>query len=63
MSWSSSSKMPFPIVHEVKPELHNEVLQGELVHNNFWEFFGLQLESAHMVTWVMPDRGPPRRSA
>ncbi|KAI0932534.1 catalase A [Taiwanofungus camphoratus] len=51
----------FPdFVHSVKPEPHNEVPQGQSAHNNFWDFVGLQPESAHMVMWVMSDRGIPR---
>ncbi|CAA7265326.1 unnamed protein product [Cyclocybe aegerita] len=53
--------MKFPdIVHAVKPEPQNEVPQGQSAHNNFWDFVGLQPESAHMVMWVMSDRGVPR---
>ncbi|KAM6500925.1 Catalase-like domain containing protein [Amanita muscaria] len=53
--------MKFPdIIHAVKPEPHNEVPQGQSAHNNFWDFVGLQTESAHMVMWVMSDRGIPR---
>jgi catalase len=51
----------FPdIIHAVKPEPHNEVPQGQSAHNNFWDFAGLQPETAHMVMWVMSDRGIPR---
>ncbi|KIK61290.1 hypothetical protein GYMLUDRAFT_166447 [Collybiopsis luxurians FD-317 M1] len=51
----------FPdIIHAVKPEPHNEVPQGQSAHNNFWDFVGLQPESAHMVCWAMSDRGIPR---
>ncbi|KAF9229595.1 catalase-domain-containing protein [Gyrodon lividus] len=51
----------FPdFVHAVKPEPHNEVPTGQSAHNNFWDFVGLQSESAHMVMWVMSDRGIPR---
>ncbi|KAF8845348.1 catalase-domain-containing protein [Paxillus ammoniavirescens] len=51
----------FPdFVHAVKPEPHNEVPTGQSAHNNFWDFVGLQPESAHMVMWVMSDRGIPR---
>ncbi|KAI0768580.1 catalase [Trametes elegans] len=51
----------FPdMVHAVKPEPHNEVPQAQSAHNNFWDFVGLQPESAHMVMWVMSDRGIPR---
>jgi len=44
----------------VKPEPHNEVPTGQSAHNNFWDFTGLQPESAHMVMWAMSDRGIPR---
>ncbi|XP_006458553.1 catalase [Agaricus bisporus var. bisporus H97] len=51
----------FPdFVHALKPEPHNEVPQGQTAHNNFWDFVGLMPESAHMVCWVMSDRGIPR---
>ncbi|KAL0960124.1 hypothetical protein HGRIS_011765 [Hohenbuehelia grisea] len=51
----------FPdLVHAVKPEPHNEVPTGQSAHNNFWDFAGLQPESAHMVMWAMSDRGIPR---
>ncbi|KAI0670191.1 catalase [Trametes maxima] len=51
----------FPdIIHAVKPEPHNEVPQGQSAHNNFWDFVGLQPESAHMVMWAMSDRAIPR---
>ncbi|KAF7333781.1 Catalase [Mycena venus] len=53
--------MKFPdFVHAVKPEPHNEVPTGQTAHNNFWDFVGLQPESAHMVCWAMSDRGIPR---
>ncbi|KAF5392730.1 hypothetical protein D9757_000999 [Collybiopsis confluens] len=48
------------IIHAVKPEPHNEVPQGQSAHNNFWDFVGLQPESAHMVCWAMSDRAIPR---
>ncbi|KAF9036558.1 catalase [Panaeolus papilionaceus] len=51
----------FPdIIHAVKPEPQNEIPQGQSAHNNFWDFVSLQPESAHMVMWVMSDRGIPR---
>ncbi|GLB34627.1 putative occurs in almost all aerobically respiring organisms and serves to protect cells from the toxic effects of hydrogen peroxide [Lyophyllum shimeji] len=51
----------FPdVAHAVKPEPHNEVPQGQSAHNNFWDFSGLQPESAHMIMWIMSDRGIPR---
>ncbi|KAK2460640.1 hypothetical protein APHAL10511_007110 [Amanita phalloides] len=51
----------FPdVIHAVKPEPHNDIPQGQSAHNNFWDFAGLQTESAHMVMWVMSDRAIPR---
>ncbi|RXW24166.1 hypothetical protein EST38_g1678 [Candolleomyces aberdarensis] len=51
----------FPdFVHAVKPEPQNEVPQAQTAHNNFWDFVGLQPESAHMVMWAMSDRAIPR---
>jgi catalase len=51
----------FPdVVHAVKPEPHNEMPQGASAHDNFWDFVSLQPETAHMVMWVMSDRGIPR---
>jgi len=51
----------FPdLIHSVKPEPANEVPTGQSAHNNFWDFVGLQPESAHMVMWAMSDRGIPR---
>jgi catalase len=34
-------KLP-DFVHAMKAELHNEVLTGQSVHDNFWDFVGLQ---------------------
>ncbi len=51
----------FPdFVHAVKPEPHNEIPQGQSAHDSFWDFVSLTPESAHMVLWVMSDRGIPR---
>lgn len=51
----------FPdFVHSVKPEPHNEIPQGSSAHDTFWDFCGLQPESAHMVMWLMSDRAIPR---
>ncbi|KAF8881957.1 catalase [Gymnopilus junonius] len=59
--YTEEDAIKFPdIIHAVKPEPHNEVPQGQSAHNNFWDFVGLQPESAHMVMWVMSDRGIPR---
>lgn len=54
----------FPdFVHSVKPEPHNEMPQGGSAHDTFWDFCGLQPETAHMVMWAMSDRGLPRSFA
>ncbi|WP_028241079.1 catalase HPII [Stutzerimonas azotifigens] len=51
----------FPdFVHAVKPEAHNEIPTGQSAHDTFWDFVSLTPESAHMVLWVMSDRGIPR---
>jgi catalase len=51
----------FPdFVHAVKPEPHTEVPQASSAHDTFWDFIANNQESAHMVMWVMSDRGIPR---
>lgn len=62
MNWDNARKdvsvfviqdaIKFPVVHEVKPKFHNEILQGE-VHSNFWDFFGLQLEREFFDLWLL----------
>ncbi|WP_158798447.1 catalase [Pedobacter sp. L105] len=51
----------FPdLIHAVKPEPHNEIPQAASAHDTFWDFISLMPESAHMIMWVMSDRGIPR---
>lgn len=51
----------FPdMVHAAKPENHNEMPQASSAHDNFWDFMSLELESSHMITWLMSDRAIPR---
>jgi len=51
----------FPdFVHAVKPEPNTEVPQGASAHDTFWDFFGQNPESAHMIMWAMSDRAIPR---
>jgi len=51
----------FPdLIHAVKPEPHNEIPQAQSAHDTFWDFASLTPESAHMLMWVMSDRGIPR---
>ena len=51
----------FPdLIHAVKPEPNNEIPQAQSAHDTFWDFVSLTPESAHMLVWVMSDRGIPR---
>ncbi len=51
----------FPdLVHAVKPQPNNEIPQAQSAHDSFWDFVSLTPETAHMVMWVMSDRGIPR---
>ncbi|MEA1855131.1 catalase [Cytobacillus sp. OWB-43] len=51
----------FPdLIHAVKPEPHNEMPQAASAHDTFWDWVSQNQESAHMVMWVMSDRGIPR---
>ena len=53
--------MKFPdLVHAVKPEPHHQMPQAASAHDTFWDFVSLMPESAHMLLWVMSDRGIPR---
>lgn len=51
----------FPdIIHAGKPEPHTDIPQGATAHDNFWDFMGLQSETAHMSMWILSDRTVPR---
>ena len=51
----------FPdLVHAIKPEPHNEIPQATAAHDTFWDFASLMPETAHMLMWLMSDRGIPR---
>lgn len=51
----------FPdLIHAGKPEPDVELPQASTAHNTFWDFISLTPESAHMIMWVMSDRGIPR---
>lgn len=53
--------MKFPdLVHAVKPEPHHGMPQAASAHDTFWDFVSLMPETAHMLLWVMSDRGIPR---
>jgi len=48
------------IIHAVKPEPDTEMPQGQTAHDNAWDFFSLNSETAHTLIWAMSDRGIPR---
>ncbi|KUG05474.1 catalase [hydrocarbon metagenome] len=51
----------FPdIVHSIKPEPHNEIPQASAAHDTFWDFVVSTPELAHMIMWLLSDRGIPR---
>lgn len=51
----------FPdIVHAIKPEPHNEMPQASAAHDTFWDWVANNQESAHMIMWLMSERGIPR---
>nr|WP_309119102.1 catalase [Paenibacillus sp.] len=51
----------FPdMVHSIKPEPHNEIPQASAAHDTFWDFVVSNTETAHMIMWLLSDRGIPR---
>ncbi|WP_138416628.1 catalase [Aquibacillus sediminis] len=51
----------FPdMVHAIKPEPHNEIPQASAAHDTFWDFVTSHTETAHMIMWLLSDRGIPR---
>ncbi|MDQ0257028.1 catalase [Evansella vedderi] len=51
----------FPdVVHAIKPEPHNEIPQASAAHDTFWDFVVNNTETAHMIMWLLSDRGIPR---
>lgn len=48
------------VVHALKPEPHSDIPQATSAHDNFWDYVANNQESAHMVMWLMSDRGRPR---
>lgn len=53
--------MKFPdFIHAVKPEPDTEVPQASSAHDTFWDYIANNQESAHMLMWVMSDRGIPK---
>ncbi len=48
----------FPdLIHAGKPEPHFGMPQAATANDTFWDFVSLMPESAHMLLWVMSDRG------
>lgn len=53
--------MKFPdLIHAVKPEPQNDMPQAASAHDTFWDFVASNQETAHMIMWVMSDRGIPK---
>lgn len=53
--------MKFPdVIHAAKPEPNREIPQAATAHDTFWDFVVNNTETAHMVLWVLSDRGIPR---
>jgi len=51
----------FPdLIHAVKMEPHNDMPQASSAHDTFWDFISQNHETAHLLMWVMSDRGIPR---
>ncbi|MDQ0350728.1 catalase [Alkalibacillus filiformis] len=51
----------FPdLVHAIKPEPDNEIPQASAAHDTFWDWVVQNRESAHMIMWLLSDRGIPR---
>ncbi|TSI03703.1 catalase [Lysinibacillus sp. BW-2-10] len=51
----------FPdLVHAIKPEPDNEIPQASAAHDTFWDFVVNNTETAHMIMWLLSDRGIPR---
>jgi catalase len=53
--------MKFPdLVHAIKPEQDNQIPQASAAHDTFWDFVANHPENAHMIMWLLSDRGIPR---
>ncbi|TFB23105.1 catalase [Filobacillus milosensis] len=51
----------FPdFVHSIKPEPNNEIPQASAAHDTLWDWVVNNQESAHMMMWLLSDRGIPR---
>lgn len=51
----------FPdLVHAIKPEPNNEIPQASAAHDTFWDWVVNNQETAHMIMWLLSDRGIPR---
>lgn len=47
-------------VHAVKPNQKTDVPQASVAHDNAWDYFASNQETAHFVMWLMSSRGRPR---
>ena len=51
----------FPdLIHAAKQDPDRGFPQAQTAHDTFWDFISLTPEAAHMIMWVMSDRGIPR---
>lgn len=48
------------VTHAVKPNQKNHIPQATVAHDRFWDYVANNQESAHMVMWLMSQRGRPR---
>ena len=49
------------VTHAVKPNQKNHIPQATVAHDRFWDYVANNQESAHMVMWLMSQRGRPRK--
>src|SRR5699024_7533942 len=51
----------FPdLIHDVKPEPHNDIQPGESGHDAVWDVFAKNRESSDTTLWDMSNRGIPQ---
>ncbi len=48
------------VTHAVKPNQTTHIPQATVAHDHFWDYVANNQESAHMVMWLMSQRGRPR---
>lgn len=48
------------VTHAAKPNQKTHIPQATVAHDRFWDYVANNQESAHMVMWLMSQRGRPR---